>query len=47
MEVKTFTRSIIYVVQRNYFPVMMKFVIQSANSQIFQQDNLKFSIYIF
>ena len=35
---KFFTKSIIYIVQGNYFVVMMKFVRQSANPQTFQRD---------
>ena len=38
---------IIYTVQGNYFPIMMTFVIQSANPRTVQRDNLKVNIYIF
>ena len=37
---KFFVKSIIYIVQGNYLQVMMKFVIQSVNSQTFQQTIL-------
>ena len=30
------------MVQGSYIPAMMKFVLQSANPQTFQQDNLNF-----
>ena len=39
LKFKFFTKSIIYIVQENYFPVRMKFVIQSTNPETFQQDN--------
>ena len=50
MKFEIFTKSSIYIVQENYFPVMSKFVIQSANPQAFQLDNqfnIKFNIYMF
>ena len=34
MKFENFNKSIIYIVQGNYFPVMMKFVKQSMNPNI-------------
>ena len=33
--------------QGNYFPIMMTFIIQSANPRTFERENLKVNIYIF